>query len=406
MIDTKTSVYYRMREAISDPLVRYVDSEGGTRSSKTFSAIEVLVEIAKGCLNLIISIVSETMPHLKRGAIRDFQSIMEDEWDDNAWNKTESIYSFPSGSIIEFFSADQPGKVHGPARDILFINEANLISWDTARQLFVRTRLLVMFDYNPTHYFWAHERIATRPECRTIHSTYLDNKDPDTGISFLTPEQIAEIESNRHDRNWWQVYGEGKVGTLEGLIYAFEQIDRMPTYSDEGGMNLKEVWGMDFGFTNDPTAIVRCLVDTGRKIVYVDEKCYRTRMMNADIAALLKAEGIGPATEIYADCAEPKSIAEIRTSGLKVMPSDKDAPVRSQKLSFQLQWMQGWQLKVTKSSVNLIKELRNYTWDKDKDGNSVNYPIDTFNHLLDALRYAVWSKFGKRGTGSYNISIT
>ena len=171
-------------------------------------------------------------------------------------------------------------------------------------------------------------------------------------------------------------------------------------------MNLKEVWGMDFGFTNDPTAIVRCLVDTGRKIVYVDEKCYRTRMMNADIAALLKAEGIGPATEIYADCAEPKSIAEIRTSGLKVMPSDKDAPVRSQKLSFQLQWMQGWQLKVTKSSVNLIKELRNYTWDKDKDGNSVNYPIDTFNHLLDALRYAVWSKFGKRGTGSYNISIT
>jgi phage terminase large subunit len=401
VIGSKTTVYYRMREAVSDPSVRYVDSEGGTRSSKTFSALELLVEIAKGCPNLIISVVSETMPHLKRGAVRDFTSIMADEWDDNVWNKTDSIYSFPSGSIIEFFSADQPGKVHGPARDILFLNEANLISWDTARQLFVRTRILIIFDYNPTHYFWAHERIAPRPECRTIHSTYLDNKDPDTGVSFLTPEQVAEIESNRHDRNWWQVYGEGKVGTLDGLIYEFGQVDAMP--EPDG---LKEVWGMDFGFTNDPTAIVRVLADTGKRIAYVDEICYKTRMMNGDIVEALKAQGIARHVEIYADCAEPKSIAEIRSAGLKVLPSDKGAPVRSQRLAFQLQWMRGWTLRVTKSSVNLIKELRNYTWDKDKDGNPVNYPIDIYNHALDALRYALWSKFGSGATGNYNISIT
>lgn len=392
---SETSVYYKTRKA-ARKTARFVSSCGGTRSGKTYACLEYLYKLAAITPNTITSVVSETFPHLKRGAIRDFQTILVNlgAWDDSFWSKGDSVYALPNGSIIEFFSADSPAKVHGPARDRLFLNEVQNIPYDTARQLFVRTRGLIIMDYNPTHSFWANELIEPRPECITIHSTYQDNP-------FLTSEQVAEIESNRHDRNWWQVYGEGKVGTLEGLIYAFEQIDRMP--EPEG---LKEVWGMDFGFTNDPTAIVRCLVDTGRKIVYADEKCYRTRMMNADIAALLKAEGIGPATEIYADCAEPKSIAEIRTAGLKVMPSDKDAPVRSQKLSFQLQWMQGWQLKVTKSSVNLIKELRNYTWDKDKDGNSVNYPIDTFNHLLDALRYAVWSKFGKRGTGSYNISIT
>lgn len=391
---TETPVYERLWRAV-EKTDRFVSSCGGTRSGKTYAALELIYKLALADKRpSVTSIVSETFPHLKRGAIRDFQLLLGNElWDDNAWSRGEYIYTLPNGSIIEFFSADSPAKVHGPARDRLFLNEVQNIPYDTARQLFVRTRGLIIMDYNPTHSFWANEQIETRPECITIHSTYKDNP-------FLTPEQVAEIESNRHDRNWWQVYGEGKVGTLEGLIYTFEQIDRMP---DDAG--LKEVWGMDFGFTNDPTAIVRCLVDTGRKVVYVDEKCYRTRMMNADIATLLTSEGIGPAVEIFADCSEPKSIAEIRTAGLKVLPSDKEAPVRSQKLAFQLQWMQGWHIKVTKSSVNLIKELRNYTWDKDKDGNSVNYPIDIYNHALDAMRYAIWSKFGKRSTGAYTIGF-
>lgn len=380
---------------------RFVSSCGGTRSGKTFANLQLLLYIAEHDKTpTITSVVSETMPHLKRGAIRDFQAILGSAWEDKRWNKTDSIYSLPSGSIIEFFSADSPDKVHGPARDRLFINECQNIPYETARQLFVRTKGKIVLDYNPTHSFWINERIEPQDNCLTIHSTYENNKNPRTGKSFLTDNQIAEIESNRNDRNWWQVYGEGKIGTLEGLVYAFEQIDRLP---DDPG--LKEVWGMDFGFTNDPTAVVRCLVDTGRKIAYIDEKCYRTRMMNDDIAQLLTAYGIGPQIEIYADCAEPKSIAEIRTAGLKVMPCDKDAPVKSQKLSFQLQWMQGWQLKVTKSSINLIKELRNYTWAKDKDGNAVNYPIDMYNHLLDAMRYALWTKFGKRSSGTYNISF-
>ena len=395
MIDSKTRVYYEMREALTDPSVRYIDNEGGTRSGKTFSTIELLVEMAKGIPNLLISIVSETFPHLKRGAIRDFQTILADEWDDNAWNKSESIYYFDSGSLIEFFSADQPGKVHGPARDVLFVNEANHVPWDTIRQLMVRTRLFCIFDYNPTHSFWIHEHIKPRPNCRSIHSTYKDNP-------YLTGEQIREIESNKSDKNWWRVYGEGKVGTFEGLIYEFDTCDTLPELSGK----LQEVWGMDFGFTNDPTAIVKVIADPRKKEAWVQEMCYERAMLNRHIAQRLREKGADNRTPIYADCAEPKSIAEIKESGLNVIPCSKDAPVRSEKLKFQIQWMQGWKWHFTKDSLNLINEGRNYVWEKDKDGELTNYPIDTYNHALDAMRYACFTRYGQNaGYGQYTIHI-
>lgn len=395
MIGSKTRVYYEMREALTDPSVRYIDNEGGTRSGKTFSTIELLVEIAKGNPNLLISIVSETFPHLKRGAIRDFQAIMADEWVDTSWNKTESIYYFDSGSLIEFFSADQPGKVHGPARDILFANESNHIPWDTIRQLMVRTRLFCIFDYNPTHQFWIHEHIKIRPNCRSIHSTYKDNP-------YLTGEQIREIESNKSDKNWWRVYGEGKVGTLEGLIYEFDLVDSLPALSGK----LVEVWGMDFGFSSDETAIVKVIADPRKREAWVQEMCYERAMLNRHIAQKLKEKGLDSRTPIYADCAEPKSIAEIKEAGFNVIPCSKDAPVRSEKLKFQIQWMQGWQLHFTKDSLNLIKEGRNYVWEKDKDGNITNCPIDVYNHALDGLRYSLFTRFGQNaGYGQYRISI-
>lgn len=379
---------------------RFVSSCGGTRSGKTFAALQFLRKLALRSRGLIISVVSETMPHLKRGAIRDFQSIIGNEWDDNAWNKTDCIYTFPTGSIIEFFSADSPAKVHGPARDVLFINEAQNIAYETARQLFVRTRGLVLIDYNPTHSFWLNEKIEAQDNCVVIHSTYKDNCDKD-GKSFLTDEQIAEIESNKGDSNWWKVYGEGKVGTLDGLIYGFTLIDRLPE-----GEGLREVWGIDFGFSHDPTAIVRVLADTGRKIAYVDEVAYRTGMLNADIADILTEQGIPRYVNIWADAAEPKSIAEIGyASGLNIQACDKSAPVRSDRLKFQLQWMQGWDLRITKSSVNLIKEMRNYTWAKDRDGNSTNTPIDMWNHGADAMRYALYSEFGDSASGQYVIGF-
>ena len=382
---------------------RFVSSCGGTRSGKTFAALYCLyVKACKDQTPTITSVVSETFPHLRRGAIRDFQAILGDLWQDDWWSKTDCTYTLPNGSVIEFFSADSPAKVHGPARDRLFLNEAQNIPYDVARQLFVRTRSLVLLDYNPTHSFWVNEIIEARPNCITVHSTYEDNKDWKTGEPMLSPEQIAEIESNRNDKNWWTVYGEGKVGTLDGLIYTFDLIDKMP---EEDG--LVEVQGIDFGFTNDPTARVRCLVDTKRRIVYADERCYATRMQNKHIIEDLRLDGVNRNIPIYADCAEPKSIADIAEAGFNVIPSDKGAPVRSEKLTFQIQWMQRWQLKFTKRSLNLIREARNYTWAKDKDGNPLNVPIDKFNHILDALRYSLFSHFGKdAGSGDYHISFS
>ena len=392
MLESKTKVYYAIRDALRTPAVRYVDSEGGTRSSKTFSALQVLIEIAKGCKNLLISVVSETFPHLKRGAIRDYQTILADEWDDNAWNKSESIYRFESGSIIEFFSADQPSKVHGPARDILFINEANHIPYETARQLFVRTRLYILCDYNPTHTFWMHEQIAPRANCVTIHSTYKDN-------DYLTAEQVAEIESNKNDANWWRVYGQGLVGQQEGLIFPnFDLIDELP--AERGG--LREVYGMDFGFTHDPSTLQHLLIDTGQKILYIDEVFYATGMLNSAMAAAMEEAGVPKrSTLIFADCAEPKTIAELAGYGYNVRPCYK-----ATRKAEQLQIMKGYRLKITKRSLNAIREARGYCWMQDKDGRWLNEPQEYGDHAMDAIRYGSITFLTQyAGAGQYNLSF-
>ena len=384
---------------------RYISSCGGTRSGKTYSILQTFIialveEVNLGRPATINSVVSESMPHLQRGAIRDFKQIMDMEglWEDARWNETQHTYTWGNGSVLEFFSVDNAGKVHGSARDRLMVNECQNIPYEIARQLFVRTRGQIVCDYNPTHSFWLNEIIETRPNCITIHSTYKDNE-------FLTPEQVAEIEDNRTDSNWWKVYGEGKIGTLDGLIYDFELVDALPEKTEMD--HLVEIQGMDFGFTNDPTARVQVVADHRKKTLWVRERCYRTHMQNKHIIQDLQDDGVTKRMEIYADCAEPKSIADIQDAGFNVIPCDKDAPTRSDKLKFQLQWMQGWQLNVTKDSIDLIRELRNYVWAKDKDGNSLNEPIDKFNHCLDAMRYAVWTRFGqKAGYGQYSFSFT
>lgn len=384
---------------------RYISSCGGTRSGKTFAILQTFIlalfeEERKGSPSTVNSVVAETVPHLRRGAVRDFKVIMTTAglWQPDRWSETMMTYTFGNGSALEFFSADNPGKVHGSARDRLFLNECQNIGYDIARQLFVRTRGQIVCDYNPTATFWLNEEIEPRANCRTLHSTYLDNE-------FLSPEQVEEIESNRNSANWWRVYGEGKVGTLEGVIYEFEQIDELPDRTKEGS-SMTEIQGVDFGFTNDPTARVQILADTRTKTLYLRERCYRARMLNADIIDDLRADGVDRRTPIYADCAEPKSIEEIRRAGFNVIPCSKDAPARSDKRRFQIQWLQGWTLRVTKDSANLIKELRNYTWAKDADGNLLNVPIDGFDHLCDAMRYAAWTHFGEReGSGTYCIGF-
>ena len=400
-MEFKTTKVFEMTAAAWMRHPRYLSSCGGTRSGKTYSILQLLIlqhigEAMRGEDAKITSVVSESIPHLKRGAIRDFKAILQGAkmWRQNRWSETDKVYSFDNGGLIEFFSVDNAGKVYGSARDRLFVNEAQHIQYEIARQLFVRTRGRIVIDYNPTHEFWAMKEVECRDNCIRIHSTYKDN-------DFLSPEQVREIEDNKSTGSWWRVFGLGEVGTLDGLIYEFEQVATLP----EDRSNLIEVQGLDFGFTNDPTARVQILADKRKKELYARERCYRTHMYNSDIVKDLQADEVDRLTPIYADCAEPKSIAEICDAGYNIIACTKDAPTASDKRLHQIQWLQGWRLFVTQDSVNLIHELRNYCWLKDMDGNSVNRPIDGYDHCLDALRYAAYSRFGvEAGYGEYNIS--
>ena len=378
-----TRVFDEIAKAYRDGL-RGVDSRGGTRSTKTYSALQFLVFLAVGLsTKRLISVVSETLPHLKKGAIRDFEKILQDEGiiagalkDDFRWNATDCTFTFATGTIIEFFSCDSPARVHGPARDILFINEGQNIRWETARQLMIRTREFIIVDYNPTHEFWAHTELATDARFRTIVSTYKDNR-------FLTPAQIEDIEKGKKNTNWWRVYGLGLTGQLEGVIYQFEQIDKMP---DNPG--LIRIGGLDYGFTNSKTAGVDILADVRKKRLYLDEMFYGTGMHNFDIIAALNAHGFpkkGP--RLYADCAEPKTNDELKLAGFNVWPSYKGKEIEAQ-----ISWLQGWDIYVTKTSTNVIHEFRNYIWDTDRDGNKLNAPIKDFDHAMDAFRYGVYGQ--------------
>lgn len=397
-----SKVFWKIYDA-AEQKPRYISNKGGTRSTKTYSTLQFLHLLIPQCDKAgdITSVVSETYPHLRKGAIRDFENIVGHTLKgDSHWSETEHTWTYENGAKMEFWSADSSEKVHGSQRKRLFVNEANHIAWGIFQQMAVRTSHTIFIDYNPASVCWIQEKIESKDTCVLIKSTYKDNP-------FLSAQQVREIEDNKGDGNgvWWKVYGLGEEGTLDGLVYEFEQCDRLPEKTEMD--NLVEVQGLDFGFTNDPTARVQVIADYRKKEMWVRERCYSTHMQNKHIIADLQEDGVSHLTPIYADCAEPKSIADIADAGFNVIPCDKDAPVKSDKLKFQLQWMQGWKMYVTKDSINLINELRNYTWAKDKDGNTLSHPIDLYNHCLDALRYCVWTRFGQdAGYGQYTISFS
>lgn len=353
---------------------RYIVHEGGTRSGKTHSVLTTLYHVVNSRPSLA-SVVSETFPHLRKGAIRDYQRILSDQnaWDERTWNKTDSVHTIQDKHLLEFFSADNSDKVHGPERDFLFINEGQNIPWDIVNHLFVRTRKTIFIDFNPTREFWAHTELKNDPKALWIHSTYLDNP-------FLTPEQVAEIERNRKNKTWWKIYGEGMIAESEGAIYrGWKQIDEIP---HEARIERR---GLDFGYTNDPTALLDIYYYNGGYIL--DEQIYQKGMSNKQIADVI-VNLDRPQTLVVADSAEPKSIDEIRSYGVNIIPSNKGQGSVLQGIQF----VQDQQISVTKRSLNIWKEYRNYLWEKDKkDGTIVNVPSPIFNHLMDAGRYAMES---------------
>jgi phage terminase large subunit len=362
---------------------------GGTSSSKTFSIIPMLITYAVQKDNTEISIVSESIPHLRRGAIRDFLKIMQmvGMYDPNKWNKSSLTYTFSNNSFIEFFSADQPDKLRGARRDVLFINECNNVDWESYYQLAIRTRKFIYLDYNPVTEFWVDTELVHDADSEMIVLTYKDNEALDSSIVAEIEKAKEKAETSEYWRNWWAVYGLGQIGNLEGVIFSnYQLIDTIPDDARLLGC------GVDFGYSVDPTAIVEVYQYNDQRII--KEICYRTGMLNSDIAKVLP-KGV----PVYADSAEPKSIEEIRRFGISI----KGVTKGKDSINYGIQVMQGQNYMITKDSTNLIKELRGYCWDKGKDGKTLPIPVGD-DHIIDAWRYFEMESLGlKKNFGSYDV---
>lgn len=350
---------------------------GGTSASKTISILLYLIARAQSDKTpTLTSVVSESFPHLRRGAMRDFLNIMQEHgyYKDELWSKTDYTYTFETGSKLEFFSADQPGKVRGPRRDRLFVNEANNIQKEAWEQLLIRTKEFAFADWNPVAEYWMYdEYIGKRDDVEFLILTYKDNEALDQSI-------VSEIESRRHNKNWWLVYGLGELGEAEGRIYTdWQMIDEIP---HEAQIVRR---GLDFGYSVDPTSIVDVYSYNGGYIL--SERLYRKGMQNNDIAAFLNSLD-NPSTLVIADSSEPKSITDIAQHGVPIIGVNKKGITGKSYLRYSIEYVQQQRISVTKSSINLIKEYRNYLWMTDRDGKMLNEPTPGMDHALDAARYA------------------
>lgn len=338
---------------------------GGTSASKTISILLYLIARAQtDKTTTLTSVVAESFPHLRRGAMRDFLTIMQEHryFDDKLWDKTNSVYTFETGSKIEFFSVDQPEKVRGARRDRLFINEANNIPFTAFEELEVRTKEFIFLDWNPTNSFWYYEEVkGKRDDVEELTLTYKDNE-------ALSQEIVDSIETRKERKSWWQVYGLGQLGEIEGRIYTgWNIIDSIPFEA------RLERYGMDFGYTNDPSAIVAIYYFNGGYIL--DEILFQKGLSNKQLADTLL--NLRKAL-VIADSAEPKSIDEIRSFGVNIQPCEKGKDSVRQGI----QMVQDQQISVTKQSINIIKEYRNYLWSTDKEGRTLNEPEHLWSHCF------------------------
>jgi phage terminase large subunit len=364
--------------------------QGGTSAGKTFGILPILIDKCAKEKGLEVSVVAETIPHLRRGALKDFLKIMRwtNRYFDDRFNKTLLRYEFANGSSIEFFSADDASKLRGARRDILYINECNNVTFESYNELAIRTKREVYLDFNPANEFWVHKELKDEPDTDFIILTYKDNEALDESIVTQIEKNRDKAATSAYWANWWRVYGLGEVGSLEGVVFNnWKEIDTIPKEAKLIGI------GLDFGYTNDPTAAIEIYNYNGTRII--NELVYRTGMVNSDIAKILPSGVI-----IYADSSEPKSIEEIRRQGKTIKGVTKGAD----SINYGIDVMQRQDYLVTKQSTNLIKELRSYCWDVDKQGQRMRKPIDHYNHAIDALRYHEMEALGlKSNYGQYNI---
>lgn len=376
-MEIKTTRIYREIEKAYREGYTTVSEQGSSRSAKTYNTLIWLVAHCLSHPKTKVSVVRASLPALKRSVYKDFEEIVRDRfciWDAACLNKSDLTYTLPGGSLFEFFSSDSDQKLRGSKRDVLFVNEANELTFLEWQQLKMRTTRLAIIDYNPS-FSDEHWINGVNADRRTRHfiSTYRDNP-------FLEQTVIDEIESLREKNpSLWRIYGLGEQSMVEGLVFpAVTVVGCIP-----GHIHRRWV-GVDFGFTHDPTAIIMVAEGDGR--LYLDQLAYATHMLSGDIIAALKAEA--PRMKVISESADPRLIQEIYRAGLDIHPVRKFPG----SIAAGLMKMQEYELCVTRRSAELLRELRNYTWRRDKEDRWLNEPIDCYNHGIDAARYVVMNE--------------
>ncbi len=348
--------------------------QGGTSAGKTYGILPVLIDKCLKQKGLEVSVVAESVPHLKRGVIKDFKKILEStqRWSREQWHSTDSRYTFRNGSYVEFFSADDNSKLRGARRDILYVNEANNIEFESYSELSVRTKQEVYLDWNPTHRFWYHEHLEGDEDLDFLILNYLDNEScPESAIEYILKAK-EKAKTIPYWDNWYKVYGLGQTGMLQGTVFS-------NWTTGEFDISLPYCHGLDFGFNPDPCGLVKVAVDQKSKKIYLEEKAYLTNLGTDDIETLLKNR-IENNGLIIADSASKLTIHDLRQRGINMQACIKGAG----SILADLKLMMDYELIICGESPNLKMELNNYIWNDKKAG----IPIDKYNHLIDPARYA------------------
>ena len=362
--------------------------QGGQGAGKTYGVIPIIINKSLGNPGYESSIVTDTIPNLKKGAIRDFKKVMNltGLWNPNQWHDTDKIYTFQNGSFIEFFSTDKADAGKGPRRNCLYVNEGDRVGWNKYVPLAARSEL-VFVDFNPTHEFWAHTELKNDPKADWLKLTYLDNeKIPENELEFLMDAK-AKSATSKYWANYWQVYGLGELGSLDGVV--FENV----TILDAFPSNIKLLgYGMDFGYSQDPTTCM-AVYQRGDDI-FIKQEIYRRGLKTPEIHKLLQEHQIRRNVEIVAESADPRLIDELYDYGWNMFRAKKGPG----SIMYGIDVMQRYNIHLLSEDSETIEEFRNYTWAKDKNGKTLNRPVDMYNHTIDAIRYLL--TFALRNSGS------
>jgi len=365
---------------------KIVVEQGGTRSGKTYNILLwIIFHYCAKYTGQTITIARKTFPAVRSSVMRDFFDILKQHelYNEDLHNKSNSEYVL-NGNLVEFVSLDQPQKIRGRKRDLAFLNEANELTFEDWQQIVFRTNGRIILDYNPSDSFhWIYDRVIPREDAAFYQTTYRDNP-------FLDATIVEEIERLKQtDEHYWRVYGLGERGTNRAQVFQFTTYQQLPPQAKFLS------YGLDFGFTNDPSALVACY-QWGDNL-YFQEVLYSTNLTNQDLSQKFAKFDIGRYDEIFADSSEPKSIEELHRMGFNIKPTAKGAD----SVNAGIDMLKRYKLHVNGS--NLVKEMENYKWLEDKNGNLLNKPEDKYNHAIDALRYGVWNKLSKPNYGRYTI---